>query len=60
MVRLVPAAAAIAASSSLAYGFVSTAHEPMRALGATRAPIIIGNDKPVNLGRMIITATPLP
>lgn len=60
MVRLVSAAAAIAASSSLAYGLTPNALTPLHRVERRDAPVMIGNDKPVFLGRMIVTATPLP
>lgn len=56
MIRLFHAVAAVAASSSFVYGVapgVQTQHPE-------HAPQVIGADKPVFLGRMVVTATPLP
>ncbi|TCM18711.1 hypothetical protein EDF56_104243 [Novosphingobium sp. PhB165] len=60
MIRLLPAIAAVAASSSLAYGIAPGAHQTVRTAQHVAAqPVVLGNDKPVFLGRMVVTATPL-
>lgn len=59
MFRLLQTAAAIAASSSLAYG-IAPGLEHKAALPPPGQPIVVGADKPVFLGRMVVTAAPLP
>lgn len=56
MIRLFHAVAAVAASSSFVYGVAPD----MQTQHSTPAPHVIGADKPVFLGRMVVTATPLP
>jgi hypothetical protein len=51
MTRLLPALAAFAVSCGVLSG--------VAAMPAKPGPVIIGADKPVNLGRMVVTATPL-
>ena len=60
MIRLLPALAAVAASSSLAYGIAPKPSEPARETHRAEAPAVIGNDRPIFLGRMTVTATALP
>ncbi|QSR16753.1 hypothetical protein [Novosphingobium sp. KA1] len=59
MFRLFQTAAAIAASSSLAYG-IAPGLERKDTLPQPGQPIVVGADKPVFLGRMVITAAALP
>jgi hypothetical protein len=51
MTRLIPAFAALAVSCAALSG--------VAAMPAKPKPAIIGADQPVNLGRMVVTATPL-
>lgn len=64
MIRLFHAVAALAASSSFVYGIApGVQHQEAAARSAIHAavaPQVIGADKPVFLGRMVVTATPLP
>lgn len=59
MFRLFQTAAAIAASSSLAYGIAPGLEHPATVTPPAQT-IVVGADQPVFLGRMVVTATALP
>ena len=59
MFRLFQTAAAIAASSSLAYG-IAPGLEHTATTTPPSQPVMVGSDKPVFLGRMVVTAKALP
>jgi hypothetical protein len=59
MFRFFQTAAAIAASSSLAYGIAPGLEHPAAVTPPPRTNVV-GADKPVFLGRMVVTATALP
>jgi hypothetical protein len=59
MFRRFQTAAAIAASSSLAYGIAPGLEHSATVIPNTR-PVVVGADKPVFLGRMVVTAKALP
>ena len=59
MFRLFQTAAAIAASSSLAYAIAPGLEHPTSVTPRTQA-IVVGANKPVFLGRMVVTAKALP
>ncbi len=55
MIRIAYALCALAASLGTLSGF-----GPICAHRESGVPVIIGEDRPVFLGRMVVTATPIP